>query len=242
MARKAMKQHEMVLVHLLKGETVDVSTLKGILPSGFNWKELYKYVARIKLRCGGIVSTVKQGKEIMSLTLTNPEKFQVGQIGPRWSDAFRAHIYGDTPSPIVAKPVVKAVKAVKVVKEKPIKADKAVKVVKEKPVKAVKVKAKGKVNALVPEVTTLAEAEGSKIVELIRAELEATKDTLVVKAANRKTRKSKDPESIRNAEPMQVDWTQPVTSLAVDKEFDGDPLAIPAWLDRRNKTGIADEE
>lgn len=239
MARKAMKQHEMVLVHLLKGETVEVSTLKGILPSGFNWKELYKYVARIKLRCGGIVSTVKQGKEIMALTLTNPEKFQVGQIGPRWSEAFRAHIYGDKPSPVVAtKPVVKAVK---VVKEKPVKV-KAVKVVKEKPVKAVKVKAKGKVNALVPEVTTLAEAEGSKIVELIRAELEATKDTLVVKAANRKTRKSKDPESIRNAEPMQVDWTQPVTSLAVDKEFDGDPLAIPAWLDRRNKTGIADEE
>lgn len=207
MARVAMKQHEMILVNLLSGDTVTVASLKEKLPSDFNWKELYKYVARIKLRAGGVVSVTKQDKEIVALTLTNPDKFKVGQTGPRWSQAFQSYIYGDKQVPIVASKPAKAPKAPK--------APKVAKPKVEKVAKAPKVETK---------------VDGSKVVDMIRQELEATKPVgqPVVKAAARKMTAKEwaeahkdNPRSINEAPPMDpIDWETNRGSTAVDKEFD----------------------
>lgn len=231
MARKAMKEHEKILVHLLTGESVSVASLKSLLPSDFNWNELYKYVARMKLRCGGIVAMTKVGKEIVGLQLTNPEKFKVGQTGPRWSEAFTKLIYGDTSAPVVASKPVKVEKPIVV---KPAKAEKVAKV-KVEDIGEIKSKVKStNVSDVVVDPAKL-EDYGSKVMNLIRAELVATKkeDKLVVKAASKKKKKTPmdwamenkhSPRSINEApaaEPVDWDnikWTK--GSLAVDKEFD----------------------
>lgn len=231
MARKAMKEHEKILVHLLTGESVSVASLKSLLPSDFNWNELYKYVARMKLRCGGIVAMTKVGKEIVGLQLTNPEKFKVGQTGPRWSEAFTKLIYGDTSAPVVASKPVKVEKPIVV---KPAKAEKVAKV-KVEDIGEIKSKVKStSVSDVVVDPAKL-EDYGSKVMNLIRAELVATKkeDKLVVKAASKKKKKTPmdwamenkhSPRSINEApaaEPVDWDnikWTK--GSLAVDKEFD----------------------
>lgn len=230
MARKAMKEHEKILVHLLTGESVSVASLKSLLPSDFNWNELYKYVARMKLRCGGIVAMTKVGKEIVGLQLTNPEKFKVGQTGPRWSEAFTKLIYGDTSAPVVASKPVKVEKPIVV---KPAKAEKVAKV-KVEDIGEIKSKVKStSVSDVVVDPAKL-EDYGSKVMNLIRAELVATKkeDKLVVKAASKKKKTPMDwamenkhsPRSINEApaaEPVDWDnikWTK--GSLAVDKEFD----------------------
>lgn len=230
MARKAMKEHEKILVHLLTGESVSVASLKSLLPSDFNWNELYKYVARMKLRCGGIVAMTKVGKEIVGLQLTNPEKFKVGQTGPRWSEAFTKLIYGDTSAPVVASKPVKVEKPIVV---KPAKAEKVAKV-KVEDIGEIKSKVKStNVSDVVVDPAKL-EDYGSKVMNLIRAELVATKkeDKLVVKAASKKKKTPMDwamenkhsPRSINEApaaEPVDWDnikWTK--GSLAVDKEFD----------------------
>ena len=218
MARVAMKQHEMILVNLLSGDTVTVASLKEKLPSDFNWKELYKYVARIKLRAGGVVSVTKQDKEIVALTLTNPDKFKVGQTGPRWSQAFQSYIYGDKQVPIVASKPAKAPKAPKAPK---VAKPKVEKVAKPKVEKVAKPKVETKV-------------DGSKVVDMIRQELEATKPVgqpVVKAAACKMTAKEwaeahKDnPRSINEAPPMDpIDWDSIKWtnrgSTAVDKEFD----------------------
>ena len=248
MARKGMKEHEKILVHLFSGETVTVAYLKERLPSDFNWKELYKYVARIKLRAGGIVAMTKVGKEIMALQLTNPEKFKVGQTGPRWSEAFTKLIYGEELQNNV--PIV----ALKPVKEKKIKLEKPVKVKAEKPIKEKKIKVKKAKVEVVEDVvsdeiavsdtvavsdeiavsdTTKSSDYGSRVMEQIRKELEASKkeDRPVVKAALRKKtpmewaiENKNSPRSINEAPPAEpIDWDNikwKKSSLAVDKDFD----------------------
>lgn len=245
MARKAMKEHEKILVHLLTGESVSVASLKSLLPSEFNWNELYKYVARMKLRCGGIVAMTKVGKEIVGLQLTNPEKFKVGQTGPRWSEAFTKLIYGDTSAPVVASKPVKVEKPIVV---KPAKAEKVAKV-KVEDIGEIKSKVKStSVSDVVVDPAKL-EDYGSKVMNLIRAELVATKkeDKLVVKAASKKKKTPMDwamenkhsPRSINEApaaEPVDWDnikWTK--GSLAVDKEFDNvdisDVISVRSSID-----------
>lgn len=245
MARKAMKEHEKILVHLLTGESVSVASLKSLLPSDFNWNELYKYVARMKLRCGGIVAMTKVGKEIVGLQLTNPEKFKVGQTGPRWSEAFTKLIYGDTSAPVVASKPVKVEKPIVV---KPAKAEKVAKV-KVEDIGEIKSKVKStSVSDVVVDPAKL-EDYGSKVMNLIRAELVATKkeDKLVVKAASKKKKTPMDwamenkhsPRSINEApaaEPVDWDnikWTK--GSLAVDKEFDNvdisDVISVRSSID-----------
>lgn len=246
MARKAMKEHEKILVHLLTGESVSVASLKSLLPSDFNWNELYKYVARMKLRCGGIVAMTKVGKEIVGLQLTNPEKFKVGQTGPRWSEAFTKLIYGDTSAPVVASKPVKVEKPIVV---KPAKAEKVAKV-KVEDIGEIKSKVKStSVSDVVVDPAKL-EDYGSKVMNLIRAELVATKkeDKLVVKAASKKKKKTPmdwvmenkhSPRSINEApaaEPVDWDnikWTK--GSLAVDKEFDNvdisDVISVRSSID-----------
>ena len=246
MARKAMKEHEKILVHLLTGESVSVASLKSLLPSDFNWNELYKYVARMKLRCGGIVAMTKVGKEIVGLQLTNPEKFKVGQTGPRWSEAFTKLIYGDTSAPVVASKPVKVEKPIVV---KPAKAEKVAKV-KVEDIGEIKSKVKStNVSDVVVDPAKL-EDYGSKVMNLIRAELVATKkeDKLVVKAASKKKKKTPmdwvmenkhSPRSINEApaaEPVDWDnikWTK--GSLAVDKEFDNvdisDVISVRSSID-----------
>jgi len=248
MARKAMKEHEKILVHLLTGESVSVASLKSLLPSEFNWNELYKYVARMKLRCGGIVAMTKVGKEIVGLQLTNPEKFKVGQTGPRWSEAFTKLIYGDTSAPVVASKPVKVEKPIVV---KPAKTEKVAKV-KVEDIGEIKSKVKStSVSDVVVDPAKL-EDYGSKVMDQIRAELAATKptkkeDKLVVKAASKKKKTPMDwamenkhsPRSINEApaaEPVDWDnikWTK--GSLAVDKEFDNidisDVISVRSSID-----------
>lgn len=246
MARKAMKEHEKILVHLLNGENVSVASLKGLLPSDFNWNELYKYVARMKLRCGGIVAMTKVGKEIVGLQLTNPEKFKVGQTGPRWSEAFTKLIYGDTSAPVV---VSKPAKVEKPIIVKPAKAEKVAKV-KVEDIGEIKSKVKSRVKSISVSDPVKLEDYGSKVMDQIRAELAATKkeeDKLVVKAASKKKKTPMDwamenkdrPRSINEApaaEPVDWDnikWTK--GSLAVDKEFDNvdisDVISVRSSID-----------